>query len=145
MAGRIGNLAGGTRSLLALIEEHSEAVEYELITHGLRLRWLGSEGFNWRDLLVIVRHSPESSALFRAIHGAESSAWDLKAHLLANMADTLNLLWWAKTEDATRKKNRPKPIPRPGVEDDSTKQIGSGSLPIEEMKAWLGGDFASLN
>lgn len=145
MAGRVGNHAGGTRSLLALIEEHSEALEYQLITHGLRLRWLGSERLNWRDLLVIVKHSPESSALFRSVHGAEQAEWTLTNHLLAGMTDVLRWLQWAKTEDAARKKNRPRPIPRPGIEDDSVKQIGRGSLAIEDMKNWLGGDFVNLN
>ena len=145
MAGRVGNHTGGTRSLLALIEEHSEAVEYELITHGLRLRWLGSEGFNWRDLLVLVKHSPESSALFRSVHGAEQSEWTLTNHLLAAVADSAAWLVWSKTEDASRKRNRPKPIQRPGITDDSKKQIGSGTLEIEAMKNWLGGDFVNLN
>jgi hypothetical protein len=106
------------------------------------LRRLGSEDFNWRDLLVIVRHSPESSALFRSVHGVEQSEWSLTNHLLARVGDTLDLLWWAKTEDATKKppRNRPKPIPRPGVEDESTKKIGRSVLPAAEMMDWLGWD-----
>jgi hypothetical protein len=79
------------------------------------------------------------------VHGVEQSEWSLTNHLLAGLADSAAWLVWSKTEDATKKRNRPKPIPRPGVEDDSKKQIGSGSLPIDEMKMWLGGDFASLN
>ena len=145
MAGRVGPVVGGTLSLRALIEEHSEAVEYELITHGLRLRWLGSDGFNWRDLLVIVRHSPSSSALFRSIHGQEESEWTLGNHLLAGIADSAAWLVWSKTEDASKKRNRPKPIPRPGVTDESKKKIGSSTLPIDAMREWLGGDFVNLN
>lgn len=140
MAGRVGPVVGGTLSLHALIEEHSEALEYELIVHGLRLRWLGSEGFNWRDLLVVVRHSPEQSALFRAVHGVEESEWSLTNHLLAGLADSAAWLVWSKTEDASKKRNRPKPIPRPGVEDDSKKKIGRSVLPASEMLDWLGWD-----
>lgn len=94
---------------------------------------------------MIVRQSPESSALFRSVHGAEDSQWNLTNHLLAAAADSLAWLVWAKTEDAARKRNRPKPIPRPGVVDDSKKRIGSSVLPIEAMKNWLGGDFVNLN
>ena len=140
MARGIGAHVGGTWSLLALIEEHSEALEYELITHGLRLRWLGSKRLNWRDLLVIVRHSPESSALFRSVHGVEESEWSLTNHLLAGLADSAAWLVWSKTEDASKKRNRPKPIPRPGVTDDSKKKIGSSVLPANEMMDWLGWD-----
>ena len=77
--------------------------------------------------------------------GPEESPWTLGNHLLADVADTLHLLWWAKTEDAARRRNRPKPIPRPGITDDSKKQIGAGSLPVEAMREWLGGDFVNLN
>ena len=138
MAGSVGPFTGGTRSLLALIEEHAEAVEYVLITHGLRLRDVGTRRFNWRDLLVIVKQSPASSALYRAVHGQEESEWTLTNHLLAGMGDSLAWLVWAKTEDAAKKRNKPKPIPRPGVRDESKKQIGGGTLPADEMMRWLG-------
>lgn len=138
MAGSIGHYLGGSRSLLALIWEHGEAVEYVLITHGLRLRDVGSTRFTWRDLLVIVKQSPASSALYRAVHGQEESEWTLQNHLLAGIGDSLAWLVWAKTEDAARKRNRPRPIPRPGIQDDSKKQIGSGTLPADEMVRWLG-------
>lgn len=141
MAGRVGPVAGGTLSLHALLREHGEAIEYELINHGLRLRWLGSKRFNWRDLLVIVRNSPAGSALFKSLHGVEESEWSLANHLLAGMGDSLAWLVWSKTEDAAKKKNRPKPIPRPGVEDNSKKRIGSSALPMDAMIDWLGGDF----
>ena len=98
---------------------------------------------NWRDLYVIVRNS-DNGAVFKAIHG-ERAEWGLQDHLLARIGDTLDLLWWAKTEDATKNRNRPKPLPRPGITDDSKKQIGSGSLPVDAMREWLGGDFVNLN
>lgn len=99
----------------------------------------------WRDLWVIVRNLPQSSALHRSVNGVEESTWTLTDYLLADIHDTVAWLAWTKTKDAEKGRNRPKPRPRPGVVDEAKKQIGSGSLPIDEMKAWLGGDFANLN
>ena len=98
-----------------------------------------SELLTWGDLLAIVRHLPATSALQRAIHGDEVE-WNTTNQLLANVADSAAWLVWSKTSDASRKppRNQPKPIPRPGVEDTSKKQIGSDALPAAEMAAWLG-------
>lgn len=111
----------------------------------MRLRDVGCPEFTWGDLLDVVQHLPKTSAVYRAVHGDEDAEWGLLEHLAASTADSLAWLVWSKTEDATKKRNRPKPIPRPGVVDESKKQIGAGSLPIDEMKAWLGGDFANMN
>lgn len=99
-----------------------------------------SELLTWGDLLAIVRHLPESSALQRAVNGPDAAEWSVTNHLLANVADSAAWLVWSKTSDASRKppRNQPKPIPRPGVEDTSKKQIGSDALPAAEMAAWLG-------
>lgn len=127
-----------------MIEEHGDAVEYDLIALGLRLRDLGSAAFNWRDLWVVVKHAPSSSALTLSVDGTETIEWDLTRQLLADVADTLHLLWWAKTTDgqANPPRNQPEPIPRPGVEDD-TKRIGDEPMDFDEMRAWLDGDFVA--
>ncbi|WRS29606.1 DUF5361 domain-containing protein [Actinomycetaceae bacterium MB13-C1-2] len=54
------------------------------------------------------------SATYRAIFP------DWQWHLIGNQlsafqADLLNLLWWAKTEDGQKDRNRPAPVSRPGV------------------------------
>ncbi|RTE50388.1 DUF5361 domain-containing protein [Actinobaculum sp. 352] len=64
---------------------------------------------------MIVRQSPQDSALHRAMHG-EDALWDMDAQLLAHIADHVAWLVWAKTADGQKGRNRPKPIPRPGVE-----------------------------
>lgn len=120
-------------------------MEFDLITLGVRLRWLESNMLSWRDLWVIVRNLPRSSALHRSVNGEEESMWTLTDYLLADIADTQAWLAWTKTKDAEKGRNRPKPRPRPGLVDESKKQIGSGSLEIEDMKRWLGGDFVNLN
>lgn len=125
--------AGGTLGLLELLREHREEVEYLLIKHGLRLRDCPSPGFNWRDLWVIVRHDPEIRDLVQPL---EDRGWGLAEQLSAMAVDSLAWLVWAKTKDAEKGRNKPKPIPRPGVVDDSAKQIGTAA-PVEEILALM--------
>ncbi len=131
---------GGIRSLLTLVDEHQEAIEYDLIALGLRLRDLGSAGFTLRDLWVIVQQSPASSALARS--SDVDAGWTLEAMLLAEVADVARDDWWATHNG--REQDRPKPIERPGRRPDTTV-YGSGALPIEEMASWLGWDGPSMN
>ncbi|MCM6777274.1 DUF5361 domain-containing protein [Nocardia sp. CDC159] len=135
MADAFGSGPGGILSLAALIEEHSEAIEYDLIGLGLRLRQLGTEQLNWRDLKVVVTCSSPDSATARARY-PEEHRWQLCPMLLADMADSLRWLVWAKTPDARYGRNRPDPIPRPGVKA-ATERIGTAASQ-EEMNDFLG-------
>ncbi|MFE9497264.1 hypothetical protein [Streptomyces collinus] len=119
--------------LLSLMDKHEEAIAYDCITLGLRLRNVGSEDFSWGDLLAIVRQSPRSSALFRAQH-PEEAVWGHQEQLLALIADTLAAANWQRAQG--KKKDYPKPIPRPGVEGD--KKFGNEAVSIDEMASWLG-------
>lgn len=148
MERRVCREPGGTLSLLSLLEEHSEAIEFDLLSLGYRLRWLDSpaQDFNWRDLWVLVRNFGPSTATHVAVNGREESEWTLANHLLAMIAENTSLNIWMKTADAQKKppKNRPKPIYRPGVEDDSTKTIGGDTLEMAAMIDFLGPDYAIL-
>lgn len=110
-----------------------------MIERGLRLRDLGSERFTWADLKVFVLHLPESSAYWRA-REPERSRWGFAEYMLASIADSLRWLVWAKTRDAKRGRNRPKPIPRPG---DSVKRQDQGRFrgavgrSVDEVKRLL--------
>lgn len=135
MAGRFGDRTGGIAGLRQLIARHSEAVEYELILLGLRLDWLGTERLSWRDLLVIVRQAKTGGPLDRAERGADA-LWGIREQLLAGIFDKLAIANWQR--GAGKERDRPKPLPRPGVTDETTKQYGKGALPLDEMAAWLG-------
>jgi len=63
--------------------------------------------------------------------------WDLDAQLSALAVDHLRLLLWAKTKDAASGRNRPKPIPRPGVTDDTVTNIRGTKMSIARMREWL--------
>lgn len=129
MEGRLGRDAGGILGLLGLIKEHGEAVEYECIRHGHRLRDYPSPRHTWRDLWVIVRMAPADSPLARHLHPVET-AWTATDYLLALVVDALNAANWQRGG----KGQRPKPLPRPG--DTSTQRIGK-AVPLDELKAKL--------
>lgn len=88
--------------------------------------------FTWRDLLVFVQHSPPGSALQRSV-GGDESPWTLTNHLIASAADSLRWLVWAKSEDAQKRRNMPKPIPRPGVSGGRGRMKDAEKLPVSEV------------
>ena len=119
--------------LLDLMDEHEEAIAYDCLTLGLRLRNVGTEDFTWGDLLAIVRQSPRSSALYRAMNPDEAE-WGLTEQLLAVVADYTAVGNWQRGQG--KQKDYPKPIPRPGVQGD--KRYGKQAVSIDEMAEWLG-------
>ncbi|MFK0057999.1 hypothetical protein ACIQTN_02020 [Streptomyces werraensis] len=119
--------------LLDLIDKHEEALAYDCLTLGLRLRNVGTDDFTWGDLLAIVRQSPRSSALYRAMH-PEEAEWGMQEQLLAYCADLLAAGNWQRGQG--KAKDYPKPIPRPGIETD--KRFGKDAISIDEMADWLG-------
>jgi len=124
---------GGILGLTRLICEHGEALEYDLIRHGLRLRQLGTPEFDWRDLLVIVKHlGPESATVRDAL--PEKAGWGLTEQLLAALVDAIQIGNWQRQGKAHAP--RPKPIPRPGVKDTS-RVIGRGKgTSVAEFDKW---------
>lgn len=146
MAGVLQHRRGGILGLLTLCEQHTEAVEADLIRLGLRLRWLGTPDFDWCDLRAIIRHADPSSALVREMQ-PDAARWGVVEQLLAEAVDTLHWLQWAKTKDAQTKppRNPPKPIPRPGVRDTDDDRIRFDVMEFDEALAWLGWDPPSVN
>ncbi|WP_431953980.1 DUF5361 domain-containing protein [Nocardia lijiangensis] len=135
MARALGAEPGGILGLDALVQEHGEAIEYDLIGLGLRLRLLGTEALTWADLKAIVRHLPLESALLRVMY-PDAHQWQVGQHLLAEVADSLRWLMWAKTDDGRRGRNRPDLIPRPGVKSRREK-VGTATE-LGQMNEFLG-------
>lgn len=114
-------------------------MEYDLISLGLRLSWLGTPRLTWRDLYVIIRQAPPGSAVQRAAQSPDEAAWGLQEHLLAGMFDLLATANWQRGGDEFAK--RPDRLPRPGIK--STAEAGETlargkAVSIEEMNARLG-------
>ncbi|WP_036530044.1 DUF5361 domain-containing protein [Nocardia sp. CNY236] len=135
MAHPLGGHLGGILSLDALLEEHVEAIRYDLITLSLRLHQLGTELLGWHDLKAIVKWLPADSALQRSMH-PDTHVWQLNQQLLADMTDSLRWLVWSKTDDARNGRNRPERIPRPGVRSDR-ERIGT-AVGIDQINDFLG-------
>jgi len=118
--------------LWALLGEHSEAIEYDLIGQGLRLGGLWTGDLTWRQLNVIVDRLPPESATKTAMREALSDEelaalgdddttpsygpWSRVEHLIAAAKDEIALLRWVTVAIAT-KEQPPQPAlyPRPGV------------------------------
>ena len=64
---------------------------------------------------------------------------DWQWHLLANQlsgsqADALHLLWWAKTRDGQKNRNRPKSVfPQP----EKARMKDAVMMPVDELKEYL--------
>lgn len=124
--------------LLDFVEEHREAVAYDLIRLGLRLRDFPSPHLTYGDMAVIVRRAPQDSSIAQSVD-PEASRWGLSDQLLALVGDYLAWIAWSKTADGEKNRNRPKPIPRPGVEpDEDIQKFGSDPVPIDELEEFLG-------
>lgn len=101
---------------------------------GLRLRDVGSSGFNWRDLWVVVRNLGRDSAVYAAINADDDHAdpaWGVSEYLLAAAVDALNFRLY---QAGGGKGQKPKPIPRPG---DIVRTRGD-AMSQAEADAWLG-------
>lgn len=122
-------------SLAWLIRRHREAVEIELIRNGERLRWMGTARLAWRDVWLICRSAPPKSPLAVALDVRAS--WDVADYLLADQADSLRFLVWAKTKDGQKNRRKPKPITRPGQKDANGRISDVQAMSIEEMRAFL--------
>lgn len=69
-----------------------------------------------------------------AVHG-EDMHWGLAEHLLAVTIDVLNTANWQR--GGGRQGRRPKPIPRPGVQDSNVTRLTGRVQSIASMRAFL--------
>lgn len=79
------------------------------------------------------------SPLCLAMYG-DDARWGLPEQMLAAQADSLSWIVWSKTADAQKGRNKPKPIPRPGVtsDDQDVKHFGSDPVPLSELDELFG-------
>lgn len=132
MAHRVERDAGGILGLLDLVDEHQEAVEFELIAAGIRWRDIGSEALNWRDLFVLVRRWQKlpGNALGAAVHGHEVPSWNQQ--VLAVLVDQLQAANFLLRRG---KGARPKRFAR-WWEKRKQQKFGRDPIPISQFDAW---------
>lgn len=131
MGSVLGRWAGGILGLFGFLDDHQEAIEYDLIALDLRLRDFPSDRADWGDLLAIVRQSARTSALGRSVD-PEGHEWDVNSYLLAITADALRAANWQRGKRGPR----PKPIPRPG-DKSKARKFGTKPMTIAQMDEWL--------
>jgi hypothetical protein len=134
MARRVGCRLGGIQGLLEHVDRHREAVEFDLLEHGFRLRDVGGDRFNWRDLFVLVRRwaNQPGSALSESVHGHR--LWSDDTELSAATVDALHTGNWQRAQRKTAPK--PKPVPRPGAKAAGSRTLGTDPIPASEFNDW---------
>jgi hypothetical protein len=103
---------------------------------GMRLRWLDDEDrdFYLSDLLDFVENADETYAIYRALN--PDWRWDLPSQLAAAHLDFIAMKAWV---EGGKKGSRPKPIPRPGVVEQYTRNVvdQKRSVSVTRMDEWL--------
>ena len=106
------------------------AVEGGLINRGLRIRDLGSERCTWSDLRAVLYTAPPGSVIASCL----GTPWSTSDYILANVVDLLNAANWQRGGD--KNKPRPKPVKRPGENDDSVRVFGADPIAPENFNDW---------
>lgn len=102
-----------------LVREHPRALNVDLMKIGSSLRdVLGPSPFlRVGDLLDLLEYADPSMAVYRTVF--PDWEWDLTNQLLAALFDQAQMQAW---NEGGRKGPRPKPLPRPGVGQKTTKK-----------------------
>ncbi|MEU6982738.1 hypothetical protein ABZ946_04865 [Streptomyces sp. NPDC046324] len=83
--------------------------------------------------MILIKNLPQDSAVQREIHG-EAAEWSISDHLLAATVDHLAVANWmfqcvnSSEDDDTPEP--PKPVPRPGVKDETGEDPEEGAEAI---------------
>lgn len=109
---------GGIGRLLSLPREQWEALEARLFDRGFTLEDLPHR-INWRILVNWMKWP-----------------WNPSDYIQALGVDYLAFLGWAKTKDAQKNQNRPKPIERPGHDQSSMKAQINESIRAAQEAGW---------
>lgn len=115
-----------------MLDEHREAVEYELLLARYRISDLGSELFSWRDFYVLVRRWQKlpGNAVAASVHGSEVPSFEQQ--VIAIMADQLAVANWQRKGG---KGMKPKPLKR-WWQKVKSQSFGSDPIPISKFSEW---------
>ena len=123
---------GGIISLAQFIDEHAEALNFDLLTKtSYTLDDVGG-ALSWSALNSFVRNLDSSSALARDL--GVQTGWEntlTTNQILADIYDLLQVI----AIMVSRKKKQIKPYPRPGAKE--TRKFGKGALPVNDLHQWI--------
>ena len=122
------------------MNEHREALEYDLLTEtGHSIEDVG-DSLSWESLHSFIVKSKATSALARDIN-PEVADWSTVKQtniILADIYDLLAVMNANLVGLASRKPaKKPKRYKRPGMNDEDRKVIGKDALPVEELHKWI--------
>ena len=131
---------GGIISLAQFTEEHGEALNYDLLTRThYQIDDLGG-ALSWSSLRSFIKYLGGDSALAQDL--GKATGWETTTKTNAILADIYDLLQVINANlvnmaSSGKKKVKVKPYPRPGRDEDNTRKIGKGALPVDELHAWI--------
>lgn len=123
-----------------MIDEHGEAIEYDLLTRtGFCLDDVGGR-LPWSALYSFVINLGTDSALARDLGKATGWETTLKTNaILADIFDQLRIIDIHLVRFISKGRTKPKfkPYPRPGKDDNTKRKIGKGAMPYDELRNWI--------
>ena len=132
---------GGIISLAKIIEDHREAVGYDLLTYtGFQLQDIGG-ALGWSTAGAFIKNLPIESAFVRELH-PEFSEWATRTKTNALLADIFDMLANINANlvaiGSGRPVKKPKRYPRPvKKEPEEVKHFGRDPLPPDELRKWF--------
>ena len=129
---------GGMISLARFIEEHCEAIQYDLLTKtGHEIDDIGST-LSWGALKSFVEKASPDSKISSEIE-PELSSWATTAKTNAILADIFDMLAVInsnlKAIGSGKQAKSPEKYPRP--KKDKKEKLFSSSMPMNDMRRWF--------
>lgn len=124
-------------SLALFAEEHSKALEYDLLTRtNYQLNDVGGR-LSWSALSSFIENLKTDSAVAQDL--GKSTGWEdtlTTNRILADIYDLLQVIN-ANIVGMGGKKIKVKPYPRPGKKEDNIKKIGNNAMPYNQLLEWF--------
>lgn len=127
-------------SLARFIDEHGEAIGFDLITKtNFQIDDIGG-ALTWSSLDSFIKNLGGDSALARDL--GKATGWETTTKTNAILADIYDLLQVINANLISfasngKKKTKIKPYPRPGRDEDIKRKIGREAMPLDELRKWL--------
>lgn len=132
---------GGIVGLSIFVDEHREALEYDLLTKThYTIDDVGSS-LKWGSLQSFIMNLDTNSALMRSM-SPEVTEWDTRLKTNAILADIFDLLSAINTNliaiGSGKRQKQPKPYPRPfNKQPDNVRKIGKEAVTHDELVAFF--------
>ena len=122
------------------MQTHREALSYDLLTRTSYQIDDRGEALTSASLYAFIKHLDGNSALAKDL--GHSTGWETTLKTNAILADIFDMLQVIHADLVTwasggKKKANNKPYPRPGKEENKARKLGSGAMPLNELREWF--------